>query len=99
MNHPSDNVISLDEEELTLSDSFENEEWERVPLSNSEKQSYALAAQRTLKKQEKQQISIKLNPVDINIIKTKAQETGIPYQNIIGALIHNYAIGKIKLEI
>ncbi len=99
MNHLSDNVIILDEEEQTLSDSFENEEWERVPLSDSEKQSYALAAQQTLKKQEKQQISIKLNPFDINCIKSKAQETGIPYQNIIGALIHNYAIGKIKLEI
>jgi len=68
-------------------------------LNEKEKQTYVAAAQRTLTTLEKQQISIKLNPVDISIVKAKAKETDIPYRNIISALIHNYAIAKIKLEI
>jgi predicted DNA binding CopG/RHH family protein len=52
-----------------------------------------------LKLREKQKINIQLNPVDMNFVKAKAQETGTPFQAIIGALVHNYAIGKIKLEI
>jgi len=54
------------------------------------------AARRTLKSLKKKQISIKLNPVDISFVQAKAEETGIHYQNIIGALIHNYAIGKLN---
>lgn len=99
MNNNLDNTVILDEEEQALSDSFEAGEWQSVPLTAKEKQAYISAAQHTLKSIKKQQISIKLNPVDIQIIKAKAQKTGIPYQNIIGALIHNYAEGKIKLEI
>lgn len=48
---------------------------------------------------EKLPISVSLNSIDINFVKAKEQETGIPFQAIIGALVHNYAIGKIKLEI
>jgi predicted DNA binding CopG/RHH family protein len=99
MNNQLNDFIPLDDEEQTLSESFEAGEWQTVSLTAKEKQSYVSAAQRTLKTLEKRQISIKLNPVDISIVKAKAQETGIPYQNIIGTLIHNYAIGKIKLEI
>jgi predicted DNA binding CopG/RHH family protein len=99
MKNQLNDFIPLDDEEQTLSESFEAGEWQTVSLTAEEKQSYVSAAQRTLKTLEKRQISIKLNPADISVVKAKAQETGIPYQNIIGALIHNYAIGKIKLEI
>lgn len=99
MKNQLNDFIPLDDDEQSLSESFEAGEWQTISLTTEEKQSYVSAAQRTLKTLEKRQISIKLNPVDISVIKAKAQETGIPYQNIIGALIHNYAIGKIKLEI
>ena len=32
-------------------------------------------------------------------LKAKAKELGIGYQNLIQALVHNYATGKIKLEL
>lgn len=99
MNNPIDNFIIADDDEQSLVDSFEAGEWQAMPLTAEEKQSYMTAAQRTLKLREKQKINLKLNPVDISFVKAKAQETGIPYQAIIGALVHNYAIGKIKLEI
>jgi predicted DNA binding CopG/RHH family protein len=31
---------------------------------------------------------VKLNPIDIRFVKAKAQETGISFQAIIGALVH-----------
>lgn len=93
------NPTALDNEEQALIDSFERGEWVAVGLSAADKQAFAEAAQNTLQKQEKQQISIKLNAADIRAIKAKALETGIPYQNIIGALVHNYVVGKIRLEI
>ena len=58
------------------------------------------SAKETLKLLEsKKQISIKLKEKDLQIIKQKAKDVSIPYQNIIQALVHNYVTGKIKLEI
>ncbi len=86
-------------EEQELMESFEGGEWREEPLGDAQREAWAMAAEESLKKIKKQQISIKLNPADIRIIKAKALQTGIPYQNIIGALVHNYAIGKIRLEV
>lgn len=33
------------------------------------------------------------------VVKTKAKEIKIGYQNLIQALIHNYAICKVQLEV
>lgn len=43
-------------------------------------------------------ITIRLSLGDVTTIKSKAQETGIPYQTIISSLVHQYATGKIRLE-
>jgi len=73
--------------------SFEKPTQERLEsLQNSAKQTLELL-------DAKKQISIKLKEKDLRIIKQRAKEVSIPYQNIIQALVHNYASGKIKLEI
>lgn len=72
---------------------FEKPSQERLDiLQKSAKETLALL-------ETKKQISIKLKEKDLLIIKQKAKEVSIPYQNIIQALVHNYATGKIKLEI
>ena len=43
-------------------------------------------------------ITIRLSLGDVNAVKNRAQETGIPYQTIISSLVHQYATGKIRLE-
>jgi len=40
-----------------------------------------------------------LQESDLAVIKSKLKELGIGYQNLIQALVHNYATGKIKLDI
>ena len=47
----------------------------------------------------KKQISLKIRESDLSLIKKRAKEVSIPYQNIIQALLHKYATGQIKLEV
>ncbi len=93
----------LDADEQALMESFEADEWQAMDktelkatkalLENSAKET------RQQQRMEKKQITIKLGVADIEFVKAKAQETGISYQNIISALVHNYTVGKVKLEI
>ena len=48
---------------------------------------------------EKKQVSINMKQSDLDFIKQRAGDIGISYQNIIQALVHNYATGKLKLII
>ena len=55
--------------------------------------------QNIVKNQKKQSISIRINERDIYELKKKALENGIPYQNIIQLLIHQFVSNKIKLTL
>jgi len=95
-NNPA--VMPLDNDEKDIIDSFNSGEWKKVDTKESNRIKQTLSSAKPYK-MDKTQITIKLGAGDIEIIKSKATETGIPYQNIIGALVHNYAVGKIKLEV
>ena len=45
---------------------------------------------------KKKAISIRLSESDLYLLKKKAMETGISYQNIIQSLIHQYTHDRIK---
>jgi len=49
---------------------------------------YTLAKTRT--------INIRLSEKDLQKVKAKAAEKGLPYQTFIGSLLHQYSTGKIK---
>ena len=88
-------MIELDEYEKELLESVENEEWQsrgKIDDRVKELQSY-------IKNQKKKAISIRISENDIYEIKKKALESGIPYQNIIQMLIHQFAANKIQLSI
>ncbi len=88
-------MIDLDEYETDILQSVENGEWQsRGNIDNriKELQSY-------IKNQKKKAISIRVAENDIYELKKKALESGIPYQNIIQMLIHQFASNKIKLII
>ena len=46
---------------------------------------------------KKKSVSIRLNESDLYLLKRKALETGLNYQNIIQSLIHQYTRDKIKV--
>jgi predicted DNA binding CopG/RHH family protein len=88
-------MMNLDEYESDIVQSVENGEWQsrgNIDSRIKELQSY-------IRNQKKKAISIRISENDIYEIKKKALESGIPYQNIIQMLIHQFATNKIQLSI
>lgn len=88
-------MIELDEYETDILQSVENGEWQsRGNIDNrmKELQSY-------VKNQKKKAISIRVGENDIYELKKKALESGVPYQNIIQMLIHQFASNKIQISV
>lgn len=84
-------------EELEILEAIESGNIQKVDF---DKEEIKQKAKDTIKyNQDKKQISINVKLSDLEIIKQKAKQVGIPYQNIIQALIHNYSSDKIKLSI
>ena len=92
------NELAYDNEELDLLREMEGDEWIEAPLSEEELDAYAQSAAYTKALNEKRQTTIRFSVRDLAIIKAKAKEMGIGYQNLIQQLVHNYAHGKTKLE-
>ena len=88
-------MINLDEYETELLQSVEDGEWHsrgNIDDRIKELQSY-------IKNQKKKAISIRIGENDIYELKKRALENGVPYQNIIQMLIHQFASNKIQLSI
>ena len=88
-------MIALDEYEIELLQSVENGEWQsrgNIDDRMKELKSY-------VKNQKKKAISIRVGENDIYELKKKALESGVPYQNIIQMLIHQFASNKIQMSI
>jgi len=88
----------LNNEESELLDEIESGLWVDKPLNDEETKMYKQSAKYTKSLQEKRQTTIRFSVSDLAILKAKAKDLGIGYQNLIQALVHNYAIGKVKLE-
>jgi predicted DNA binding CopG/RHH family protein len=84
----------LDQQERDIEEAIENETL--VPVENEEewKEKLRLAARATLAKNR--HISIRLWEPDLEKLKARALELGIPYQTLIGSILHQYAEGRMK---
>jgi predicted DNA binding CopG/RHH family protein len=58
-----------------------------------------MAAQTLKYLNTKKQISINLKQSDLDFIKQRAADIGIPYQSIIQTLVHNYSHNKLNINI
>ena len=88
-------MVNLDKYEEEILQSVENGEWRSK--NNLDKRLKEL--QGFIKNQKKKAISIRVSENDIYELKKKAIENGLPYQNIIQMLIHQYATNKIELNL
>ena len=93
------NKIVLDSDELALLEKLDNDIFIDKPLSEKELRSYQQDAKYTKALQEKKQTTIRFSVQDLAVVKSKAKELGIGYQNLIQALVHNYATGKVDLHV
>ena len=86
----------LDAEELEIHEALEAGQLKRSVNAEEEIALAQTAAKEYLSKSKN--ITIRLSLADVNAVKRRSQEVGIPYQTIISSLIHQYAGGKVKLE-
>ncbi|MEI6755245.1 MAG: hypothetical protein WCK78_19050 [Paludibacter sp.] len=87
----------LDEEEAEILQLYRSEKLVVSEGSNLEIIKATKAAKNTFKKNTV--LNIKLSERDLNNLKLKEMEMGVPYQNIVSALIHKYLENKIKLTL
>ncbi|MEI7525755.1 MAG: hypothetical protein WCJ95_15545 [Mariniphaga sp.] len=86
-----------DEEELDI---LEQSETNQLKISKTRKNDLSNAvksAKATI--ENKSELRIYLSEKDLRNLKLKEIEIGIPYQNIVAALIHKYLEDKIDLTI
>ena len=83
----------LDGEEKEILDAIENDRWELVKPKRAELSHYAEIAKNTFRKD--QRMNIRISKADLNRIKAKAAEEGIPYQTLVASIIHKYASGNL----
>jgi predicted DNA binding CopG/RHH family protein len=89
--------LELNEEEIEILDAFEKGNIKRSQLSQERRNEIMQAAGNTLKKINR--INIRIPSSDLQKIKRKAEDAGMPYQTLIGAILHQYAEDKIRAMI
>ena len=89
-------TLKLTSEENTIIDYVESNNAPSINNLKNEKDRYQQIAIAHMSK--KKAINIRLLESDIERIKAKSLSQGLPYQTLIGSLIHQYANDKIKLE-
>lgn len=77
----------LDNEEREILETYESGELASAPVPEA----MVLAARETMRKNKN--INIRISENDLEAIKLLAAREGMPYQTLIGSLIHKYASG------
>ena len=84
----------LDEEERDLIESIERGEWHSVDNVKEEIQKHQRYARDTLRKDKR--VNIRISSKDLEALQSKAVEDGIPYQTLMGSVLHRYVAGRLK---
>ncbi|MGE4351665.1 MAG: hypothetical protein AB7E52_05700 [Bdellovibrionales bacterium] len=78
------------------------EAYERGELNSVPDQKEASAALRraavNFKKKKEARVNIRLQTVDLDGLRLKAEEEGIPYQTLIASLVHKYVNGRVVFK-
>lgn len=86
-------MVRMDREERDISESFERDEWKPVADREAERDRYSQYAHTTLKKDMR--VNIRMSGRDLDAIKKRALEEGIPYQTLMASILHKYADGRL----
>ena len=84
----------LDDQERDIRDAIEKGKLASVSNEEELKEKLIRAARTTIAKNR--HISIRLSERDLMWLRAKALELGMPYQTLIGSILHQYAEGKVK---
>ena len=86
-------MSKLSREEREILESYERGEWKPLKNMRAEINRYQRIARATLRKNKR--VNIRLSAIDLEGLRRRAFEEGIPYQTLIASLIHKYVMGKL----
>lgn len=81
-------------DEKELLQSIEQGEWKSVVNFKTVKKHLMAAAAETALKDSR--INVRISKRDVEALKTKALEDGIPYQTLVTSILHKYVTGRLK---
>ena len=87
-------MIVLDKEEQELSESVERGEWRSVPNLKEEIMKAKEYARATFAKN--QRMNLRISKKDLDALKIKAMEEGMPYQTLAASVLHKYLSGRLE---
>jgi len=85
--------MKLDKYEKDIEKSFERGEWKSVKNLDKEKKKAVDSAKATMRKNKT--MNIRINEMDLNALKIRALEEGIPYQTLVSSILHKYVTGRL----
>jgi predicted DNA binding CopG/RHH family protein len=97
-NNPFENLI-LDEEEKALEEALERGEFEEMGNLEETKKMLKEAVEQYRQLHTSKPVTIRINQLDLIKIKAKAKRQQIPYQTLLGALLHKFAEGERELSL
>ena len=80
-----------DDEERDLITAYESGEFRPVKDQQTATQTAVQAARRYLRKDAR--VNIRLASADLEMLKRRAAEEGLPYQSLIASVLHKYVSG------
>ena len=88
--------IKLDKEEQSTLDSFERGEWKSVKNPKQEISRHRQYAKNTMRKDRR--VNIRISSKDLEELQAIAVAEGIPYQTLMGSVLHRYASGRLEAK-
>jgi predicted DNA binding CopG/RHH family protein len=83
------NSLKLQQDELELLASYENEEWKSVKHLKAQKEQYRAYARAAFRKDKR--VNIRISEKDLLDLQKRAIRQGIPYQTLLSSVLHKYA--------
>ena len=80
-----------DDEEKDIVAAYERGELKPVKMQKKARQEAENAARRYMRKDAR--INIRLSSADLEMLKRRAAEEGLPYQSLIASVLHKYVSG------
>ena len=84
----------LSDEEKGVLESYDRAEWHSIEGLAAEKHRYQEYARNTFRKDAR--VNIRISSKDLEALRKRAVEEGIPYQTLIASILHKYASGRLK---
>lgn len=91
--------LKLDKEEQAIEESLERGELVDAPNFEATKMMLKEAATRHVELLTSKPVTIRVNQLDLIRVKAHAKARNIPYQTLLGTLIHSFAEGHEKISL